>query len=170
MYPSTINFTEKHHTEIANLFDYSNLSKDEINKCNLNLERSLFGMSSPKYLYIVRSGNINLYKIGITKDIDQRLNTLQIGNPEKIHPIAFFCADLSDPFGREIFYLERFLHKNFENKRIQGEWFKLNLEEICDICYFLECSDRELETWTNEDTKEIKAYEKRFKVPEIESI
>lgn len=43
------------------------------------------------HVYIIRSGNTGAYKIGVAKDVEKRLEGLQVGNPEKLHIIAKYC-------------------------------------------------------------------------------
>lgn len=68
-----------------------------------------------------------LYKIGKSKNPKQRLKTLQgtIGAYpiEMIH--AFPCADMKQA--------ESSLHRRYSDKRVRGEWFKLNWRSVQSI-------------------------------------
>lgn len=59
-----------------------------------------------------------LYKIGKTKNVEQRLKALKTGSPH----IYIVC------FGRGI--SEGKLHQKFADKRVRGEWFRLTLSDI----------------------------------------
>ena len=60
------------------------------------------------------------FKIGITQNIEDRINALQIGNPVEIklhHREAF-------PSIREASNFERIIHRCFSSHHMRGEWFK----------------------------------------------
>ena len=72
------------------------------------------------WLYLIKNGN--LYKIGITKNIDKRMRQLR--------PDAIISKLYSSHF-REI---EREFHKRYKNVRIpQTEYFRLDQKQIKDI-------------------------------------
>jgi len=48
-----------------------------------------------------------------------------------------FGADFEDPYGREISYLESFLHQNYKPLKVRGEWFELSYQHLSDIMYFM---------------------------------
>lgn len=66
-------------------------------------------------VYIVSCGD--LIKIGVTNDIDKRVKTLQTGNP---FPIVVEFVEQK----RQAYKIESYLHRMFEQYRVQGEWFK----------------------------------------------
>ena len=63
---------------------------------------------------------------------------------------------MEDFLGREIAYLEKFLHKNYELLKLKGEWFKLSEKHISDICCFLE-NNRDFDI-LHEEAKELRIY------------
>jgi len=79
------------------------------------------------FIYLIRNGHSNHYKIGISKNVVSRLNTLQTGNPEKLSLISFFPSI-------NTYNQEQELHNHYSEKRVAGEWFVL---EQHDINYFL---------------------------------
>jgi hypothetical protein len=79
------------------------------------------------FIYLVRNGETNRYKIGISKDVPSRLNTLQTGNPEKLSLIRAFPAI-------DALELEQELHNYYAAQRVVGEWFVLTER---DVEYFL---------------------------------
>ena len=129
-----INFTEKHKKEIVKLYNDSQLSVD--NPMNY-IRRNIYEGKIPRYLYLINSHKTDHFKIGITNDLGKRINTFQTGNSLPLNFAFVVKADLTDILGKEIEYLERFLHKNYKSKRIRGEWFKLNRMDICKIFLFL---------------------------------
>ncbi len=80
-------------------------------------------------VYIIETRDSELYKIGITKDINKRLSQLQTSNPYEFYLIDFYVTTKS----RE---LEKLLHKKFQLKRYKREWFKLNQKELYEACNF----------------------------------
>lgn len=83
-------------------------------------------------LYII--GGINKpYKIGITKDINQRLKTLQTGYPFEL--IIHHKIEMSSEKARLV---ESEVHKMLRHKQSHGEWFNEELENLkLDIQYIL---------------------------------
>lgn len=74
------------------------------------------------YVYLVRADN-GLYKIGKTKTIEPRIKALTIELPyglEVIHTIA--TGDMNA--------LESRFHNIFSEKRVRGEWFRLDDDDV----------------------------------------
>lgn len=64
-----------------------------------------------------------LYKIGLSKNTDGRLSDLSNATPYEltlIHKIE--C--------RDCFKIEKFFHEKFAHKRVKGEWFQLDADDI----------------------------------------
>ena len=80
-------------------------------------------------VYVIKGSRINPtesnYKIGITRNIKERLETLQTSSPDKLELIFKYPTTES----REI---EKSLHNLFKYYRIRenGEWFKFEDEKI----------------------------------------
>src|SRR5439155_13171782 len=83
------------------------------------------------FVYILRSGNENLFKIGHSADLEERMRELAAGNP---HPLTIVHVVETEnaPAG------ETFLHNRFQSKRrTEGgrEFFALEPDEVTDaIC------------------------------------
>jgi hypothetical protein len=73
------------------------------------------------YLYLISSNEFT--KIGITGDVGTRLADLQTGNPSRLTLSA--CYEFSPRIG-----LEAALHRAFGDKRVSGEWFRLDPSDI----------------------------------------
>lgn len=74
-------------------------------------------------VYIIKSSESNLYKIGHTRDVYQRIANLQTasGLPcSLVHQIV--CEDRQQ--------LERRIHQMFSSKRVRGEWFDLSEDDL----------------------------------------
>jgi hypothetical protein len=69
-------------------------------------------------IYVITQGDANNFKakIGISNDPDQRIKTLQTGTPKDLSLAFKFPV----PDDKE---LEGYLHKGFEERRVNGEWF-----------------------------------------------
>lgn len=79
------------------------------------------------FVYLIRCGETNRYKIGISKNVLGRVETLQTGNPEKLHVVCYFPAIDAQAKEQE-------LHKHYEEKQVMREWFELTEK---DVDYFL---------------------------------
>lgn len=74
-----------------------------------------------RYLYMFKSGK-NMYKIGVTADVERRLKELN----DRPYPVKLFAV--SDvPFYRA-FEVEREMHEIHKDDRINGEWFEIDDE------------------------------------------
>ncbi|WP_330472583.1 GIY-YIG nuclease family protein [Vibrio harveyi] len=140
---SSIHFTDENDLEIAALFDYTESTPEELALADKKYREYLKNDNAPRYLYIIRCGRSKYYKIGVTNDLEKRLATHQTGCPYELKIVCYFEADLSDFLGKEIAYLESFLHNNYAKLHVRGEWFELNYGHLSDIAMFLEMN-REL--------------------------
>lgn len=78
------------------------------------------------YLYVIEANNNDniLHKIGITNDLETRLKNIRTGNP---FPIKYVFSQEMD----NAFKVERWLHIQFKDYRLEGEWFHtITLKEI----------------------------------------
>jgi hypothetical protein len=127
-------FTEEDQEAISCLY---RITDKEEASAKVIFDKNIENHEIPRYLYLIKSGNLNHYKIGITNNLDRRLRKLQTGNPQPMWYVFAVEADINDYYGREIQYLEKFLHKNFEERKILYEWFELSLMDVCKIFVFL---------------------------------
>jgi hypothetical protein len=75
-----------------------------------------------EYIYFIRAGRTNLYKVGKSNDPQSRIASLQTGNPYKLKLLHIFKADNASS-------AEEKLHSVLHHKRKEGEWFNLTLTE-----------------------------------------
>ncbi len=82
--------------------------------------------SQPKdntdYVYLIRMGRTNFYKIGKSNDPKGRLASMQTASPHKLKIVHVFKADNAAA-------AEESLHHRLHGVRQAGEWFKLTDEQ-----------------------------------------
>jgi predicted GIY-YIG superfamily endonuclease len=79
------------------------------------------------YLYIIEAGDQRIYKIGVTKDIDSRLASLQTGSYVKLGVVAQIDKHSNGVYAQS---LEREMHELLAASRISGEWFQCGFSVI----------------------------------------
>lgn len=108
-----------------------NLQFEDILKCcesvtnstQIYNEANILGSDKVGYVYLMQHGKSNVYKIGKTYNPVQREGQIRLEFPEKIEPIHYIKTD--DPSG-----IEKYWHLRFANKRKEGEWFKLTIQDV----------------------------------------
>jgi len=75
------------------------------------------------YIYFIRHGESNSVKVGLARDPNIRLCTLQIGNPVEL---SIMRADEVDDMETE----ENRFHSLLAHDRARGEWFSLDDTQI----------------------------------------
>lgn len=75
------------------------------------------------YVYLLKHGSRSEYKIGRTINPIRREGEVRLEPPEKVQPVHTIKTD--DPAG-----VESYWHKRFADRRIQGEWFTLTLDDV----------------------------------------
>jgi hypothetical protein len=110
------------------------------------------------YLISSEYSNEKFYKIGWTKrDPNSRLKELRTSNSQNLKIEKVFKTK----FGPKI---EKNLHRIFNNKRKNGEWFSLNKKDVDE--FITECQKQhdifqllvENNTWVQEKSKEFQKY------------
>lgn len=80
-------------------------------------------------IYIMECGGY--YKIGVSKNVNRRQKQLD-NRPFKVNIIY------ESPVIKDYFSIEKKIHTQYEDKRINGEWFNLGQNDINTIKAFLE--------------------------------
>jgi len=75
--------------------------------------------SQKNILYLINITDSNLFKIGITNNLNNRLSGLQTANPMKLNVYKHYECGVAN-------YHESVLHKKYEKNNVQGEWFNLH--------------------------------------------
>ena len=81
------------------------------------------------FVYLIKAGQTNNYKIGISSDIENRINTLQTAHYEKLTIID--RVEFSTRFIALV--IEEKLHELYKDFNTIGEWFRLNIQQVEDI-------------------------------------
>ena len=83
-------------------------------------------------VYLISSGDFEKqYKIGYTRrDVEDRVKEFKTGNSNNLEIISVF----ESKWGTKI---ESSLHRKYKTKKIDGEWFDLNQEDVDS--FKLEC-------------------------------
>lgn len=77
------------------------------------------------FVYVLESSE-SYYKIGKSKDVGRRIKQLGIQLPFKLTlAYAFYTPACSK--------IEELLHQGFSAKRLNGEWFNLDLDDFAEI-------------------------------------
>jgi len=98
-----------------------------VNNCGVKLiEKDDFDCSGFIYVIYIDTGLERIYKIGLAKHFSSRFNQHQCSSPFDIFvSIAYFVENMR--------LEERTLHNMFDDKRVRGEWFKLNSDDLIEI-------------------------------------
>jgi hypothetical protein len=79
-------------------------------------------------LYLFGNRELGWYKIGISKNIDQRFRQIAKGLPFPLERIRCWICNRDSP---EI--AESSLHSRFKEKRLRGEWFAFSPEDLQEL-------------------------------------
>lgn len=74
------------------------------------------------YVYLLQSPT-GAYKIGVASNPTKRIERLEVKLPFEIEPVCVIQTD--DMYG-----LEKALHRQFADKRVNGEWFRLSNDDV----------------------------------------
>ena len=92
-------------------------------------------MRTPTNIYVIKCREF--YKIGVTNCVERRHKGIGILLPFDMELVLNFKPSLSklDKYDkrREVRRIEKFLHHHFQMKRVKGEWFLLNEEDLSII-------------------------------------
>lgn len=111
--------------EVDKFFHYVSNEEIDLHNHQIKTRNSPNGDIASKesgYVYVLRSAS-NHYKIGRARDVEKRVKGIQTSSPIKIDLIHYFsCKDAGK--------VERYLHRLFDDARIQGEWFVLDKDQV----------------------------------------
>ena len=108
------------------------------------------------YIYLMKFGDV--YKIGRSSQLSLRCSQL-IENYSNIDPKLPHCMEFIFSYKvLDMFVIEKWFHRLFASKRLQGEWFRLEAKDIIVI-------KKILEHFSNPET--CKDYDNFLKLGEI---
>lgn len=76
------------------------------------------------FVYVLHSNG--LYKIGHSKYVDKRIEQISPVMPYPVELVIAFAAD-------DRYALEGELHQRYASKRLRGEWFALNSQDLYEL-------------------------------------
>lgn len=109
---------EAGHEDVAALWHQIPVAKPRVEEIVNPEEASPVG-----YVYLLQHGSRREFKIGRTNNPIRREGEMGIQLPEKLEPVHYIKTD--DPSG-----VERYWHIRFADKRKEGEWFGLSVQDV----------------------------------------
>jgi hypothetical protein len=79
------------------------------------------------------------YKIGMSRNPQSRLSTLQTAHPRTVFPSVLISVVEGEVSSREAA-----LHRRFNDWKIHGEWFWLSDEDVDDLVAMMSAYDRDV--------------------------
>jgi len=73
-------------------------------------------------IYLIKSLNEGIYKIGVSKRPNKRLKELQTGNPSPVEILYLYETE-------NAYKIEKSLHNRYSHFNTHGEWFELSIKE-----------------------------------------
>ena len=103
------------------------LSKNDFDILKILLSKK---RTKSNIVYLLKADKF--YKIGVTNsDITKRVKALQTGNPYKIEIISYIRT-------QKALNIEHKLHNKFCDKRMVGEWFELDVNDVVFVLEIFE--------------------------------
>ena len=92
-----------------------------------NGRKGIYAQNLDNDLYVIQCYdgiNNDLYKIGTTSNIEERLRTMSSGNPFDLI-VVFYAKGKGS--------MEEYFHNKFKRHHWKGEWYCLGLDELDDL-------------------------------------
>lgn len=83
---------------------------------------------SCRWVYLFLNKSSGFYKIGVTNRANERRR--QITNTSGVMIENIISLQLQPCYDESPIFIEKWLHKHFEHKRVIGEWFYLNIKDV----------------------------------------
>lgn len=101
-----------------------------------------------KYVYLAKAGD-STYKVGIARNVTERIKTLQTSNPNKIYVVMTRLVD-------EAYNIENATHYYLKQELSGGgkEWFTLQPEQVIELCLEI-CKNPEIDVSYEITTREV---------------
>lgn len=78
------------------------------------------------FVYLIQCGDLSYYKIGISDRPEERLQGLQVANPQKLN-LLMTCAFTDMAAARQA---EKAIHLELRSDNIHSEWFELTSKQV----------------------------------------
>jgi len=101
--------------------------------------------SNSSYVYLFYSEDLNLYKIGVSKNSKRRREQVQTGFPYKLSLLKEFKSDYPFKLEGSLHRRYKIYKENEDETKLHGEWFNLPI----DIVDKFEDNCKEFEKNTN---------------------
>lgn len=123
-------YTVDHYSDAIEEFNIEHAAELQRRSSNYTKERQC------SRVYLMRCGTH--YKIGVAKDVNRRLRDLD----ERPFKIALISVSQPIP---DAYKIEKEIHKKYEKKRIRGEWFALDENEVNSVSEWIRTLGLEVE-------------------------
>lgn len=120
---------------------------------------SYFGPNSfPGFVYVIKNTLNDLYKIGITTNLKNRIRSLTTQSGCELMVVLYI--ELHYDYDESPSTIEKELHTYFKNKRTLGEWFTLDVKDLIRIRQLFWHIEGE---WIEDNIKEVLSNSSRLK-------
>lgn len=85
-------------------------------------------------IYLIKSLNEGLYKIGVSNRPNNRLKEVQTGNPSPVGIVHLYESE-------NAYKIESVLHNRYSHYNTHGEWFELSIKE--EVSFLETCANIE---------------------------
>ena len=93
-----------------------------VSALDMILNMDFDGEKEDRYIYVAKEVASGRFKIGISKNPEERVKHLNIGNPEKLVIVHAYLAT------EDGYKSEALAHKIYEKNRLNGEWFDSSID------------------------------------------
>lgn len=120
------NYDADYYCEQCHKYWQAHMEREKLREARAKIQKikQVRAASGRKSVYVLRA--YDCYKIGIANSVEDRINTLQTGCPEKIEHV--FSKEVNNAK-----LLEKTIHADFKNFRKNGEWFNLSPDQLQTI-------------------------------------
>ena len=109
--------------EIEKLKNMEHIKKYSSQKAIERIENDLDNKNKLECVYFIKEGDDDIFKIGYTCNLIERLETLQVGNSRNLSVYkTIICNSAS--------FYEKFIHHKIQKYHIKGEWYRISKDLI----------------------------------------
>jgi len=93
----------------------------------------IYKETTPAFIYLMYAEDLDLYKIGVSKNSSKRIKQIQTGCPYKLTLLKEFKSEFPYKIEKSIHNKFRMFKNTEEDKNLQGEWFCLTRDVVSDF-------------------------------------